>query len=168
MQPTEADQSVMLHLQHELAELYRQMGQATAHLHRNQVTALAASDHVALAKLALLGPIRLSALAEASGLDVSTTSRRISSLEERGLVVRTKDPDDARATLLSPSEAGLATLQRHLQARIEIILGALSTWEPNDRADLARLLAQLNESIAAAPTRHAPLVTTSTATSERS
>lgn len=158
----------MLHLQHELAELYRQMGQATAHLHRNQVTPLAASDHVALAKLALLGPLRLSALAEASGLDVSTTSRRVASLEERGLVVRTKDPDDARASLLSPSDAGLATLQRHRQTRIEIILGALSTWEPGDRAELARLLSQLNDSIASAPARQATAVTAPPAPRERS
>ena len=59
-----------------------------------------------LAKLASLAPIRLSDLAVALELDPSTVSRHIKTLWHAGLVGRESDPDDRRAALLTPTDAG--------------------------------------------------------------
>ena len=54
---------------------------------------------VMLARVEELQPARLSLLAEAAGLDVSTASRQVARLVEQGYVERTSDPSDARAVL---------------------------------------------------------------------
>src|SRR3954463_8251829 len=60
-----------------------------------------AIDYSAFPLLKLLshqGPMRLSALASVLGLDASTVSRHARQLEDRGLLERTGDPDDGRAS----------------------------------------------------------------------
>src|ERR671921_1748667 len=52
------------------------------------------------------GPMRLSALAAVLGLDASTVSRHARQLEDRGLIERTEDPHDGRASRVAISEAG--------------------------------------------------------------
>ena len=66
-----------------------------------------------LATLAVLqtdGPMRVGALAERAGISAPTTSRLVDCLEERGLIVRTCDPDDHRAIRVSLSPEGEAAL----------------------------------------------------------
>lgn len=55
--------------------------------------------------------LRLSALAEETGLSLSRVSRIVAALAGRGLIVRTPCPDDARAVEASLSRAG-RTLMR--------------------------------------------------------
>src|SRR4051795_1568540 len=64
-----------------------------------------AIDYSAFPLLKLLshqGPMRLSALAAVIGLDASTVSRHARQLEDRGLLERTDDPDDRRASRTPP------------------------------------------------------------------
>ena len=66
-------------------------------------------DYSAFPILKLLshqGPMRLSALAQVLGLDASTVSRHARQLEDRGLLERTEDPDDGRASRVAVSERG--------------------------------------------------------------
>ncbi|MEX2503458.1 MAG: MarR family transcriptional regulator, partial [Egicoccus sp.] len=71
------------------------------------VTLDRAAYHVLL-RICDQGGMRLSALAEAMGLDVSTVSRHVTRLEQDGYVTRSPDPDDGRASLLTTTEAGRA------------------------------------------------------------
>src|SRR5512141_319893 len=57
-----------------------------------------------LARLALDGPMRLSDLAALQGVDISTTSRQVKTLLERGLVERGGHPTDGRSALLVVTE----------------------------------------------------------------
>ena len=57
------------------------------------------------------GPQRLGALAQAFGLDPSTITRQVQSLEQAALVVRSTDPSDRRASLLDLSEEGRSVLR---------------------------------------------------------
>ena len=64
-----------------------------------------------LAKLAALAPIRLSDLSIALDLDPSTVSRHIKTLWNAGYVGREGDPEDRRASLLSPTDSGYRELE---------------------------------------------------------
>lgn len=99
------------------------------------------------------GPVRLSDLAARQRVDKSTITPQVRRLEEKGLVQRSADPRDGRATLLSISVQG-----REIQRRIRIA-GAgifdeiLSTWTPADREALGSLLVRFSEQLV----QHDPL-----------
>ncbi len=97
---------------------------------------------VLLAK-AMREPARISQLAERIGLDVSTTSRKVAELEATGLVVRTHDPGDRRAAVVSTTELGDDLVARVREARNRAFGQMLSGWGATDRARLADLLERL-------------------------
>jgi len=113
-----------------------------------------------LIRLAEQGPLRVSALAGCLQVDLSTVSRQLTALESAGWVGRTSDPDDRRASLVRATEAGLAVLHANKEARRAAVREMLADWPEADRADFARLLARMNDSIAArraaAPAAAAP------------
>lgn len=58
------------------------------------------------------GPLRLGALGRRLGIQPSTLTRNLARLEERGLVRRVADPDDARASSVALSDAGREAARR--------------------------------------------------------
>lgn len=137
-------------LQAELTALFANMGRAINRLQRQDPTTASRFEFGVLARLAPGCTLRLGELAEADGLDPSTMSRRVAALEERGLVVRRRDPEDGRAHRIGITDAGRARLQASREARVALVTDALAGWTPADRGDLARLLGRLNESLVAA------------------
>lgn len=99
--------------------------------------------------LAGLGPTRLSDLAGEIGLDASTVSRHVRSLEQGGYVTRTADPDDGRATLLNVAPAGREALAAALARFRAALTSALSEWDDKDRATLTALVGRLGDDLAA-------------------
>jgi DNA-binding MarR family transcriptional regulator len=93
-----------------------------------------------LVRVAELGPVRLSELAQYLGLDVSTVSRQVQHLEQRGLVERSPDPLDRRAALLDLSEQGRETTHRMRDAWCETVADVVKTWRPADIARFGSLL----------------------------
>lgn len=87
--------------------------------------------------------MRLSDLAGKVELDVSTVSRQIKQLEDRGLVERLPDPDDGRASLLRLTAEGQQTMTEGFKRRFDRIKTALEPWSPADRARLQDLLTRL-------------------------
>jgi DNA-binding MarR family transcriptional regulator len=59
-----------------------------------------------LQALAAAGPLRLGDLGRRLGISPSTLTRNLQRLEERGLLERLADPDDARASLARLTRAG--------------------------------------------------------------
>lgn len=98
-----------------------------------------AATHLLL-RLVHDGPQRTTALAQAALADASTVSRHVGHLVAEGLVERTVDPSDGRATLLKATDAGC----RHVlavRARNAATVGAVvQDWTDADRAAFARLL----------------------------
>lgn len=92
-------------------------------------------------------PLRLSDLAALVQLDVSTVSRHARALEDVGYVLRTVDPDDRRASLLSTTEAGRQVLEEIFDRRRALLDTALAAWSEEDRRDLARLLTRLSDDL---------------------
>ncbi len=99
--------------------------------------------------LAHQGPMRSSALAQVIGLDASTVSRHVRQLEERGLLERTCDPDDGRASRVAVSEHGRAGLAQGFETRRRLLTGALHGWTDEERESLRSLLDRLAESLLA-------------------
>ena len=77
-------------------------------------------------------PMRVSALADAVHVDVSTVSRQVSTLVDLGLVERGPDPDDRRAQALSVTEEGEALLVAIRDARDRWLRELLADWADDD------------------------------------
>jgi DNA-binding MarR family transcriptional regulator len=93
-----------------------------------------------LARLGGLAPVRLSELAQELAVDVSTVSRQVQSLEQKGLVDRRPDPDDGRAVRLDLTRKGRAVLAKLQAAWQETVADVLVDWTPADIARFAALL----------------------------
>ena len=115
---------------------------------------------VAPGLVSVLGAIdgcHLKDLAERNALDPSTVSRAVTTLVQHGLVRRTADPADGRASILRLTESGEATL-RDTHDRYDALLAqALSGWSAADLATFCALLERFagDLSIATNPTLEA-------------
>lgn len=93
------------------------------------------------------GTMRLSDLAQHLRITPRSTTEVVDALEDAGLLARSPDPDDRRATLVSltgPGTALAASIQQARATEAERFFGTLS---PSDRADLTRILRKLGGTI---------------------
>lgn len=116
---------------------------------------------IVLSRMRDAGPVRLSDLAAELALDLSTVSRQVKALEERGLLVRTDDPGDRRAALLEIAPAGNDVLAKAWARRQAWLSESLADWSPEDRAALAAVLHRFADSLHAEPAPHRPKTETS-------
>ncbi len=103
-------------------------------------------DHgsaVVLSMLYRLGPLRVSDISQACGLDLSTVSRYARSQEDAGRVAKVADPGDRRAHRLALTEAGIEHVHGLWQVRIENFRDLIAHWSPQDAHTLARLVRRL-------------------------
>jgi DNA-binding MarR family transcriptional regulator len=87
--------------------------------------------------------MRVSDLAAKVELDASTVSRQIKQLEDKGLVERTADPADGRASLVRLTSQGEDTMHAAFQRRFQRIKDALAPWSETDRHHLMIMLNRL-------------------------
>ena len=67
-------------------------------------------------------------------------------LEQLGLIQRESDPDDGRASILSPTAHGLARLAQARAPQEDTLAKALAGWPVDDIQNLTRLLHALTTS----------------------
>ncbi|MBA3277967.1 MAG: MarR family transcriptional regulator [Geodermatophilaceae bacterium] len=111
-----------------------------------------------LHRLALTPGIRVADLAGECGLDASTASRHVRTLEDAGLLARVGDPEDRRAARLSLTPAGQDALDLALRVRGDLVARATSRWSAADRGSLSDLLSRLSDDLVAACTPNHPHV----------
>jgi len=99
-------------------------------------------DFALLIRLAKEGPMRASDLADQLCADPSTVSRQVANLVKGGLIERKADPNDGRASILVPTEAGLARISMLVQRRGQVFAPIIAHWSDEDRATFGRLLAE--------------------------
>lgn len=120
---------------------------------------------VMLRRIGELEPVRLSQLAEASGIEMSTASRQVARLFENGYIERMPDPRDGRATMHQLSPSGRDLLERLVQARHRWFSDRLAGFTLEDRSRFADYLDRFIEA------SNAPLLPSTTSdhdTNERS
>jgi DNA-binding MarR family transcriptional regulator len=96
-----------------------------------------------LAHLARSGPIRLSELATAFGVDKSTLTPRAQRLEREGLIARKSDVRDRRAALLQVTRAGHAMLTRLHKTRAAMFEEILAEWPERERNQAVKVFTRL-------------------------
>ncbi|GLX97984.1 MarR family transcriptional regulator [Herbidospora sp. NBRC 101105] len=101
---------------------------------------LTAGQISTLAAAAQLGPVRLGDLAAHEGVSAPTLSRVVGGLENLGLVARTPDPADGRASLISLTPEGEAELGRLRGDSIAFFVARISALPPEQREALAAAL----------------------------
>jgi DNA-binding MarR family transcriptional regulator len=122
---------------------------------------------IVLARLKEHGAMRLSDLAGDLCLDVSTVSRHVRTLEDRGFVERAGDPDDRRAVQLTITDEGRAVLAEAWAHRQAWIDRSVADWSVADLRELGAVLGRLADALAADSAARAvrPARTTRTETS---
>lgn len=126
----------------ELLRLLKSMERTSAHVAARRHDVVDKAAFAVLFRLLHDGPQRSGALAEAMLTDPSTVSRHVAQLVELGLVERTADPADGRATVLAITEQGHRTARDMRTRRNATISAVVADWPDTDIAVLTRLLAR--------------------------
>lgn len=109
-------------------------------INRSAGTDIERAGAVMLARIEEHEPARLSVLAEAAGVDVSTASRQVARLVDEGYVHRGPDPDDGRASAHRLTPAGRELRHRLADAQRAWLDTVLARFDDTDRRTLADLL----------------------------
>jgi len=102
------------------------------------------------------GPTTIGALATELGLDATTVTRQIATMDAAGLVERSRDPRDGRACLVGLTAEGRRRMAEVRNAREERLAEVLRDWSADDRRMLGEILARLNRAIRADAPNSAP------------
>ncbi|MFI6042886.1 MarR family winged helix-turn-helix transcriptional regulator [Nocardia sp. NPDC051321] len=93
-------------------------------------------------------PLRMTELAERLGIVPRSATTVVDALAAADLVTRAPDPANRRATLVTLSESGRATLTRMAEARREAAEELFATLTVGQRETLRELLATLDSATA--------------------
>lgn len=95
------------------------------------------------------GPTRAKDLAEATCADQSTVSRQVANLVKSGLVERQADPDDGRASILVPTQLGVARVNEHFANRGRALEPLVADWSDDERRQFVNLLRKFTSNLEA-------------------
>lgn len=140
-------EETMRALEHEIGVIARRIRRTTDERARWIHPELAAAAFTLLVSIADDGPCRASALAEVFSLDKGAVSRYLSQLEELGLITRTPDPADGRASLLTLTDLGRQRLDEVVARRRAEFGDRLSAWSDEDLARLVHDLGRYNRTL---------------------
>lgn len=119
-------------------DLYVALGRLVRSLRQDVPSgALGAGAVSALTTLARCGPVRASALAEAEGLSAAGITRILNRLESDGLIVRSPDPDDGRALMVSLTAGGSRLIGEGNEVKLAALRRRLGTLSDEQRTALA-------------------------------
>lgn len=86
------------------------------------------------------GAARMTVLARRQGVDKSTITLQVKRLMAAGLVQRSPDPSDGRASLVGVTDAGERVRIRVRRAGSDLLAEQLTDWSAEDRAAFVELL----------------------------
>lgn len=112
-------------------------------LRKHDLAGLTPSQLSTLAYVDNQGPMRLGDLAAAERIAPSTLTRLVNVLEDRGYLRRQPAPDDARAYLVTVTDAGRAALEQIRAEGTSMLADSLRTLPPDQLAVLEAALPTL-------------------------
>lgn len=134
-------------LEHEIGRLLRRIRRGLADRAAQIDPELNATAYPLLVTLAELGPHRAADLADMFALDKGAVSRMVHQMLELGLIERTPDPQDGRASILSVTAEAEKRLAAISDQRHEVVGERLADWEADSITELAAGLARFNSAI---------------------
>ena len=138
---------LLTELEREVGVMVRRLRRVLGERARAVHPDLQTSTYLLLSWVDQHGPVRASAVAESFGIDKGAISRQVQHLLELGLLDRTPDPDDGRATLLSANEEARARLVEVSHASRLWLDGKLGDLPDAELADFVRLLGRYNAAL---------------------
>lgn len=134
-------------LEHEMGVLIRRVKRVIGVRARSVHEDLQPASYLMLTYLAETGPLRSSAIAETFDIDKGAISRQVQHLLDLGLVDRSPDPADGRATLVSASPEALRRLADVIDHRRKWVDERLGDWSSQELAGFAEALGRYNEAL---------------------
>lgn len=134
-------------------ELADQLHSAAIHLLRrlrreDAASGLNAPRLSALSVVVFAGPVTLGELAAAEQVRPPTMTRIVDALAEQGLVVKKKNEEDARSTLIHATRAGKKLLMQGRERRVRALAAQIAALKEPDRAALEKAVEILRRVIA--------------------
>ncbi len=128
-----------------LAEAFWAVSRNLRHRGRESIGSLGITPAQARAvgELRRHGSMRISALSEHLHIAPRSGTEVVDALEERGLLHRSPDPDDRRATLVTLSTQGEKVAEAVRKARAAEAEQFFDRLSPHDRSELARIIGVL-------------------------
>jgi len=114
-------------------------------LRKHDLAGLTPSQLSTLSCVGKTGPVRLGDLAAAERIAPSTLTRVVNVLEDRGYLVRTPAPEDARAYLVTLTDSGNAVLARIRDEATSMLTDILATLTPDQLTALEAALPALEQ-----------------------
>ncbi len=140
--------------------LLRSLGgrSAVAEVAERSGSDLPTASIVLLEHLEAAGVQRVSRIAEYQKIGVPALTPRIKDLEAAGVIRRDVDPVDGRASLISLTDSGRATLARIREARCGILAEALHDMDPEVMATAADALARIAAAVERSRAERPPII----------
>lgn len=133
-----------LDVERELAVFLRRARASSGEMAREVHPELEPAAYGLLVRLEDAGPQRATDLALYFGVGKATMSRQLRALDALGLIARTPDPGDGRASLVQLTPGGRERFRSVRDARRLSYARRLAAWDRTEIAELARLLHRLN------------------------
>lgn len=143
----ESRDAVVRALEHEIGLLLRRIRRGIAERAVQVHPELNPTSYTLLATLSDFGPRRAAELAELFAMDKGTVSRVVHQLLELGLVERSPDPADGRASIISVTAEAERRLTHMHGLRRERIAERLSDWRSEEIEHLAAELGRFNNAV---------------------
>ncbi len=126
------------HLEREVGVLIRRVRRVIGERARSVHEDLQPASYLMLTWLADEGPVRASSMVEKFNIDKGAVSRQLQHLVDLGLVERTPDPDDGRATLVAASEDATRRLGGRRRAPSQVARRAARRLDGRRARDVLR------------------------------
>lgn len=144
--PSSRPESLRL-LEHEIGVLIRRIRRVIGVRARAVHADLQPASYLMLAHLAESGPLRSSAIAETFDVDKGAVSRQVQHLVDLGLVARTPDPEDGRASLVSATEDAVRRMADVAAQRREWLDERLGGWSDDELTSFVAGLGRYNSAL---------------------
>ncbi|RPK94603.1 MarR family transcriptional regulator [Streptomyces sp. ADI98-10] len=105
------------------------------------------SAYILLSRIQVEGPMSISQLSDAFGLDASTLNRQTAAMLRAGVVERIPDPDGGIARKFAITDEGERRLDNDRSRNLAGLAKVLADWTPEEAEQLAASLGRLNLSI---------------------
>lgn len=143
---TERTDSLRL-LEREVGVLIRRIKRVIGERARAVHEDLQPASYLMLSWLVDEGPVRASSMVEHFAIDKGAVSRQLQHLDDLGLVVRTPDPADGRATLVAASDDARQRLADVTEHRRKWLDERLGDWDAAELSAFAGTLQRYNEAL---------------------